>query len=180
VALNQRCIIVCGISFDDGGALPVFHRLGKNVVAIIVVQDHQIVFAGIRRQDEAASLVSTDLSCISFDDGGALSVFHRLGKNVVAIIVVQDHQIVVAGTRRRDEAASLVSIDLSSRLCNGPVTFESFGGVGRWSEIVCAVDRVISVWLDMGALLSGSLVFAGLVQVALGHGNGCRRKFRRD
>jgi hypothetical protein len=114
--------------------------------------------------------------CISFDDGGALSVFHRLGKNMVAIIVVQDHQIVVAGPRRRDEASSLVSIDLSSGLCDGVVTFERFGGVGRWSEIVGAVDRVISVWLDMGALLSGSLVFAGLVQVAFGHGNGCRRK----
>jgi hypothetical protein len=53
---------------------------------------------------------------ISFEDGGALSVFHRLGKNVVAIIVVQDHQIVVACTRRRDEASSLVSIDWSSGL----------------------------------------------------------------
>ena len=60
---------------------------------------------------------------------------------------------------------------------SAPVTFESFGGVGRWSEIVGAVDRVISVWLDMGALSSGALVFAGLVQVAFGHGNGCRRKF---
>ncbi len=115
--------------------------------------------------------------CISFDDGGALSVLHRLGKNMVAIIVVQDHQIVVAGTRRRDEASSLVSIDLSSGLCDGAVTFESFGGVRRRSEIVGAADRVISVWLEMHALSSGPLVFAGLVQVALGHGNGCRRKF---
>jgi hypothetical protein len=115
--------------------------------------------------------------CISFDDGGALSVLHRLGKNMVAIIVVQDHQIVVAGTRWRDEASSLVSIDLSSGLCDGAVTFERFGGVDRWSEIVGAVDRVISVWLDMGALLRGLLVFAGLIQAALGHGNGCRRKF---
>jgi hypothetical protein len=29
----------------------------------------------------------------------------------------------------------------------------------------------------MGALSSGALVFAGLVQVAFGQGNGCRRKF---
>ena len=115
--------------------------------------------------------------CISFDDGGALSVFHRRGKNVVAIIVVQDHQTVVASTGRQDGSSSLVSIDLSSGLCDGAVTFKSVGGVGRWSEIGGAVDRVISVWLDMGALSSGSLVFAGLVQVALGHGNGCRRKF---
>jgi hypothetical protein len=115
--------------------------------------------------------------CISFDDDGTLSVFHWLGKNVVALIVVQDHQIVVAGTGRRDESSSLVSKDLSSGLCDGAVTFESFGGVGRCSEIVGAGDRVISVWLDMGALSSGLLVFAGLVQVAFGHGNGCRRKF---
>jgi hypothetical protein len=121
--------------------------------------------------------------CISFDDGGALSVFHRLGKNVVAIIVVQDHQIVVAGTRRRDEAFILVSIDLSSGLCDGAVvTFESFGGVGRWSEIVGAVDRVIlAVWLNMGALSSGSLVFVGLVQVwPLAMGTDAGGNFRRD
>jgi hypothetical protein len=99
--------------------------------------------------------------CISFDDGGALSVFVRLGKNVVAIIVVQDYQIVVANNRRRDEVSSLVSIDLSSGLCYGAVTFESFGGVSRWSEIFGAADRVISVLLDMGALSSGSLVFCG-------------------
>jgi hypothetical protein len=85
--------------------------------------------------------------------------------------------VVAGGTRRRDEAASLARIDLSSGLCNGEATLESYGGVGKWSEIVGAVGRVISVWLDMGALLSGFLVFAGLVQVALGHGNGCRRKF---
>jgi hypothetical protein len=115
--------------------------------------------------------------CISFDDGGALSVFHWLGKNVVAIIVVQDYQIVVAGTRWQDEAASLASIDLSSGLCDGAVTFERFGGAGRWSEIVGAVDRVVSVWLNMGTLSSGALFFVGLVQVAFGHGNGCRWKF---
>jgi hypothetical protein len=115
--------------------------------------------------------------CISFNDGGTLLVFRRLGKNVVAIIVVQDHRIVVASTGRRDESSSLVSIDLSSGLCNGAVTFESFGGVRRRSEIIGAADRVISVWLEMGGLSSEPLVFAGLVQVALGHGNGCRRKF---
>jgi hypothetical protein len=59
--------------------------------------------------------------CISFEDGGALSVFHRLGKSVVATIVVQNHQIVVAGNRRRDEVSSLVSIDLSSGLCTSNI-----------------------------------------------------------
>jgi hypothetical protein len=108
---------------------------------------------------------------------GLCRFFIGWAKNVVAIIVLQDHQIVVAGTRWRDEASSLVSIDLSSGLCDGATTLDSFGGVSRWSEIVGAADRVISVWLDMGALSSGSLVFAGLVQVALGHKNGCRRIF---
>ena len=109
--------------------------------------------------------------CIGVNNGGAFAVFEWLREYEVAIIVVQNHQIVFAGTGRRNEAASLVGIYLSSRLCNGAVALIGFGGVGSGS-IVVVVDR-------LERTLSGfrrPVVFACLVQVAFGHWNGSRRK----
>jgi hypothetical protein len=66
--------------------------------------------------------------CIRFDNSCCLAVLHGLSKDIVAVIVVEDHQIVVASAGRSDEPSSLISIDLSRRFCNGAETFERFGG----------------------------------------------------
>ena len=75
---------------------------------------------------------------------------------MIAVVVVQDHQVVIASTGGRDEASGLVGIDLSSGLGNGAKTFECFSGCGIWGGVVITVEGVISIGRDDGDLLGGS------------------------
>ena len=49
-------------------------------------------------------------------DGGARVVLDGFGKDAIAVVVVEDQQVVVAMAGRCDESACLVSVDLAGGL----------------------------------------------------------------
>jgi hypothetical protein len=79
---------------------------------------------------------------------------------MVAVIVIQNHKVIIASAGRGDEPSSLVGVDLFGGLDDGAEALEGFGEVGgqveiiwRWSslsgamEIICLVDRwFIRAW----------------------------------
>jgi hypothetical protein len=101
---------------------------------------------------------------VGVKDGFASPAFHGFSEDGIAVIVVEDHDIVVAIGGWGDEAASLVSVDLTSGL------------EGRGVEVVGAFalegggrEAVISVGFMWRWGLGGALVAATLVKVTLDH-----------
>ena len=70
--------------------------------------------------------------------------------------------------------ASVLCIYLSSRFGNCAVTFGGFSGVYSCCKIIVAVDGVFTVRFTNGTLSSGMLIHTRLIQVGVGHDNGCR------
>jgi hypothetical protein len=51
---------------------------------------------------------------VSSQDGGASAIFDGFGKDGIAVVVVDEQQVVVAMTRWGNKVARLVSVDLAS------------------------------------------------------------------
>ena len=117
--------------------------------------------------------------CIGFEDGGGLSVLHGLHKNMIAVVVIEDHQVIISSTGWGDESSSLIGVNLSSGLGDGAETLEGFGGISRGCEVIGTMEGVSTVRRNEGGLSSGALVHPCLIQVAFRHGHGCGRKFAK-
>ena len=73
---------------------------------------------------------------VGVKDLGGCSGFHRFGKDGVAVVVVKDQEVIVAGTRRCDESSGLVGVYLSGRFHDGgEAMMGAFEGqAGRWRQ----------------------------------------------
>jgi hypothetical protein len=73
---------------------------------------------------------------VRFEDGGARLAWHRFDVDRVAVVVVQDEQLRVAGAGRKEKAAHLVGEDLTTRFhghAGGVAEMRHFAGrFGRW------------------------------------------------
>jgi hypothetical protein len=104
--------------------------------------------------------------------GGAAG--YRLGKDAVAVVVVEYNHIIVAVARRSNKAASLVRVDLASRFHDGSKALmrTEIGGVaGRKGHIGGGGERGRvrgRRWVEFG----GTLVLAALVEMAFNHRDG--------
>jgi hypothetical protein len=106
--------------------------------------------------------------------GGAVP--QGLSKNGVTVVVVQNHEIVVASARRNNEASSLVDVDLAGRFNDGSVAKVTAFVVGRRREGV-GVEEVlvlghcqrVGCWrghLGDGHSLGRTLILARLDEMA--------------
>ena len=81
-------------------------------------------------------------------DGGACAVFDGFGKDAVAVVVINNYQIVVASAGRGRKSACLIAVNLSSRFKEGSITKVGAvvgSGTGR-KEIVVGWDEVGVCW----------------------------------
>jgi hypothetical protein len=69
---------------------------------------------------------------VGFGDAMSGMVFERLSKNVIAIMVAQNHEVVVAIARGYNKAARLISEDLTSGFQKGNIAVMCF--VFRWGR----------------------------------------------
>jgi hypothetical protein len=105
--------------------------------------------------------------CIQNAFGSAIAEW--LGEQVIAVVVIDYHEVVVATTGWGYKSAGLVAVDLSGRFhhgskeCMGPSI--DAGGVGIVGDIVVRIN-------DGGRSLGGPLVFSSLVLVAFDCGAG--------
>lgn len=105
--------------------------------------------------------------------GGA--IFEWLGKNVIAVVVIEHHDVVIAMGGRNDEAASLVRVDLAcfkevGKTCMAALlnTFWELVGVGIGVE-----NGIVGVGRNCGRGCCGAAeVLAALVHMSFGGGNG--------
>ena len=111
------------------------------------------------------------------EDAFSGTVSEGLGHDVVAIVVVQDHDVVVPFGGRSDEASGLVRKDLS-RGGFGLKNFDKacMGAVGYlvWKRFIRNGSRIVGIWWDKGRSFGRSKVLLDLIEVALGRGNGLR------
>ena len=109
-------------------------------------------------------------------DGCTCAVFEWFRKNAIAVIIVEDQQVVIAVTGWCNEAACLVSVDLASGLHDCCVA-----EVGAF--IVWGIGVIRIVRRSGGCMVgcaSGALVLARLVEVAFDHGEGARRMLSEE
>ena len=109
------------------------------------------------------------LDICSFD-GGGLAVFDGLGGNVVAVVVIEDEQIVVALAGREGQFAGEIAVAFASGGSINDCSEQEVRAIGllegRGKEIRIREQR------KSGSLrLGGALVLAGLLEVGLGSGN---------
>jgi hypothetical protein len=124
---------------------------------------------------------------VAGEDDGAGAVPEGLGEDGVAVVVVEDKQIIVAVAGGRYEATGLISVDLAcgfhdgcvadvATLIGGIAGGKDIVGEGRWLGIGSGRWRRRGTWVFSG----GTLVFPGLVHVAFNHSGGLRRVFSKE
>ena len=102
------------------------------------------------------------------------AILERLRKNVIAIVVVQHHEVVVAVAGGDNEAARLISEDLSSGFQEGNIAVMCL--FFRWGRKIIAVHHCcVGLRSFDECRLGGSLVLSCLVEVSFVHGAGDRR-----
>jgi hypothetical protein len=104
-------------------------------------------------------------------------VFHWGRKDSVAIIVINNHHVVVAIARWGKESSGLIRVDLPCRLHDGGTTIMDVGAIGgRWGGGIDG-GGVLIVEVQDDSWLGGALILPGLVQVPCGGCNGAWRLF---
>jgi hypothetical protein len=76
---------------------------------------------------------------VGFGDAMGGKVFERLSKNMIAIIVVQNHEVVVAVARGYYKAARLISEDLTSGFQKGNMAVMCL--VFQWGRKIIGVTQ---------------------------------------
>jgi hypothetical protein len=127
---------------------------------------------------------------VSRQYGVAGSSFDGLGQDAVAVIIVDNNQIVIFIAGWKDKAAGLVGVDLAGRFHDSSVAI-----MGAMVGIVAGREGVIfigGVWnagliggfrhwrRRGGGFVSGSLVLTCLVEVSFNHGNGAWGVFAEE
>jgi hypothetical protein len=109
---------------------------------------------------------------VACKDGCARAVFDGFRKDAVAVIIVEDQQVVIAVTGWRNEAACLVSVDLAGGLHECCVA--EVGALIVWW--IGVIIHSIAWWLEGRGVgrTCGALVLARLIKVAFDHGEGAR------
>jgi len=107
---------------------------------------------------------------IGSQDGGGFTVFDWFGSNVVAVVIVEDEQVVVALAGREGQLAGEITVALagggSINDCSKQVVCVLAFLEGRGKEIRIREQR------KSGSLrFGGALVLAGLLEVGLSSGN---------
>jgi hypothetical protein len=101
---------------------------------------------------------------ICTEDVGARAGAKGLSVNEVAVIIVENHEVLVVGGGHCGEMAGLVRVDLAGDLVN--VHEDSVGLVSDW--------RRFDVGVEFGLGLGWFQTRSGLVHVSIVHGNGKR------
>jgi len=111
-----------------------------------------------------------DKDVVHFDtgssDGGGLAVFDWFGSNVVAVVIIEDEQVVVALAGREGQLASEITVALAGGGAINDCSEQAVGAIGllkgRGKEIRVREQR------KSGSLrFGGALVLAGLLEVGL-------------
>ena len=98
---------------------------------------------------------------------------HGLGENHIAVVIVDDEQVRVAGAGRTEEAACCIGVDLAGdRLTSSVDGVCAEGGLGvvKRTELVGAVIGAGGGGGRIDVDAGGSLVGSVLIEVALDHG----------
>ena len=103
-------------------------------------------------------------------DGGCLAVFEWFGGNVVAVVIIEDEQAVVALAGREGQLAGEITVAFAGRGLINDCSEEAVGALcllqGRWKEIRIREQRKSrSLWFG------GALVLPGLLEVGIGSGD---------
>jgi hypothetical protein len=62
-------------------------------------------------------------------------------KDMVTVVIIKDHDIVVAGAGHCDKFSSLVCVNLTGGSKDGNETLMSFGFIAEWERIgLCVID----------------------------------------
>jgi len=98
-------------------------------------------------------------------DSRSIAIFEQFNEDGVAVVVVQDHNVVVASAGRCWELAGLVGVNLAPR-----VNDDGKAGMGLVAIGLCIGVKVGECFGVVG--LGGSLILPALVQMSLVHGHG--------
>jgi len=86
---------------------------------------------------------------VGFENAFSSARCHGFGNDSVAVVIVEDHDVVVAVTGRNDEFSSLVGVDLSSKFVDSDVAE------------MCTFTCVIVVGEEVVWYLNGGRLFVG-------------------
>jgi len=122
----------------------------------------------------ARARATTDEDVVHLDigsfDGGGLAVFDGLGGNVVAVVVIEDEQIVVALAGREGQFAGEITVAFAGWGSINDCSEETVGALGllegRGKEI-----RIREQRKSRSLRFGGALVLPGLLEVGLGSGH---------
>jgi hypothetical protein len=111
---------------------------------------------------------------VSFEEAFGCSIFESLYKDVVAVIIVQDHNIVVASAADGNKLPGLIGVNLTGGIKCGDVALVGFGLFAGWKRIGMGFIGWIVTWGIRGDGMGSfgrTLVFTRLVKMAFDHGD---------
>ena len=104
---------------------------------VLVGSRHAFIVKALELGFEASIAQTLVQDFVGFSDAMGGTVFERLSKNVIGIIVVQIHEAVVAVARGYYKAARLISDDLTSGFQKGNIAVMCL--VFRWGRKISGV-----------------------------------------
>jgi len=107
---------------------------------------------------------------IGSENGGSFAVLDWFGGNEVAVVIVEDEQVVVALARRERKFSSEIAVAFSG---GGPINDSGKKVVGAFAflERRGKMIRVREKWESGRRRFGGALVLSGLLEVGFGCGN---------